>query len=101
MERTSFDQGSVELIAYMLTSARNLMDEPALYGPFRLLDGVSRLCEILAESDHTDKEYLLKLKDKIDNGKFSVMTDVDSFVALMDEVVLDITRLLMGTKDQT
>jgi len=99
MEKTPFDQGSVELIAYMLTSARNLMDEPALYGPFRLLDGVSRLCELVTESGHADKEFLVKLKEKIDNGKYSVMTDVDSFTALMDEAVLDITHLLMGNTD--
>ena len=101
MEKTPFDQGTVELIAYMLTSARNLMDEPTLYGPFRLLDGVSRLCDLLTESEHADKGFLSKLKGKIDDGKFSVMTDVDSFVSLMDEVVLDITHLLMGNKDQT
>jgi len=41
----------------------------------------------------------LELKEKIDEGKFSVMTDVDSFVALMDETVLDITHLLMGNTE--
>ena len=101
MEKSSFNQGTIELIAFMLTSARNLMDEPALYGPFRLLDGVSRLCDLLTESGHTDAEFLSKLKEKIDEGKYSVMTDVDSFTALMDEVVLDITHLLMKNKDQT
>lgn len=101
MEKTPFDQGTVELIAYLLTSARNLMDEPALYGPFRLLDGVSRLCDLLEISGHTDSDFLLNLKKKIDEGKYSVMTDVDSFVALMDEAVLDITHLLMGNKDQS
>jgi hypothetical protein len=101
MEKNPFDAGTNELIAYMLTSARNLMDEPALYGPFRLLDGVSRLCELLIDAGHSDKAFLSELKEKIDNGKYAVMTDVDSFVALMDEVVLDITHLLMGNKDQS
>ena len=29
-----------ELIGYMLSSARGLIDEPQLYGPLRLIDGV-------------------------------------------------------------
>jgi uncharacterized protein DUF6092 len=96
MEKSVPERETIELIAYMLTSARNLMDEPALYGPFRLMDGVSRLCDLLADTGHTDAEFLSTLKKKIDEGKFSVMTDVDSFVALMDETVLDITHLLMA-----
>ena len=101
MEKSTFDVGTNELIAYMLTSARNLMDEPALYGPFRLLDGVSRLCELLIDEGHGDIAFLSELKEKIDNGKYAVMTDVESFVTLMDEVVLDITHLLMGNEDQS
>lgn len=100
MERKPFDRDSIELIAYMLTSARNLTDEPALYGPFRLLEGVSRLCDLLLEAGHSDKAFLTGLKEKIDNGKFSVMTDVESFTTLMDEVVLDITRLLIGNTNK-
>jgi hypothetical protein len=99
METNAYNRENIELIAYMLTSARNLMDEPALYGPFRLLEGVSRLCELLTQSGHADKEFLSTLKEKIDEGKFSVMTDVDSFVSMMDEVVLDITHHLMENKD--
>ena len=99
MDKKAFDKSSIELLAFMLTSARNLMDEPALYGPFRLVDGVSRFCELLSDSGHADSKFLLELKEKIDEEKFSVMSDVDSFVALMDETVLDITHLLMGNTE--
>jgi hypothetical protein len=37
----------MELIGYLITSARGLIDEPKSYGPFRLIEGVSRLCETL------------------------------------------------------
>lgn len=33
----------VELLAFLVTAARNLLDEPANYGPMRLLDGAERL----------------------------------------------------------
>ena len=84
-----------ELIAFMLTSARNLTDEPKNYGPLRLLEGVSRLCEILSESGFKNKDFVLELKKSIDDKKLSIMTDIDEFIHFMDQAVLEITRFLM------
>lgn len=80
-----------ELIGYMLTSARGLIDEPQLYGPFRLIDGVSRLCGFLDEKTGYG-DFFINLKEKIDEGKFLVMTDTDAFVKLLDDAVLDYTE---------
>ena len=80
-----------ELLGYMLTSARGLIDEPPLYGPFRLIDGVSRLCGFLDEGAGYG-DFFSRLKEKIDEGKFLVMTDTDEFVKLLDEAVLDYTK---------
>ncbi len=95
MSEQEFDSGAMELMAYMLTSARGLVDEPATYGPFRLVDGASRLCELLIAKGHPDKAFLEGLKAKIDERKFVLMTDADAFVALVDETVIDVTRALM------
>ena len=95
MSENEFDSGVVELLAYMLTSARGLMDEPAVYGPFRLVDGVSRLCDLLIARGHPDTAFLEELKTKIDERKFVLMTDVGAFVSLMDETIIDVTRMLM------
>jgi hypothetical protein len=81
-------------MGFMITSARGLLDEPELYGPLRLIDGTSRLCGILEKEVETDREFLTRLREKIDQGKFSVMTDVDTFTNMLDEVVLDYTRKL-------
>ena len=91
MEHDALYRGLFELVGYMLTSARGLIDEPPLYGPFRLVDGVSRLC------GHMDEEagygdFFTTLKNKIDERKFLVMSDTDAFVEFLDEVVLDYTR---------
>jgi len=83
-----------DLVGYMLTSARGLVDEPPLYGPFRLLDGVSRLCDILTQEGSEDEPFYKDLKTKIDERKYSVMSDTDSFIDLMDELVLDFTSKL-------
>jgi hypothetical protein len=95
-KNSNFEPELLDLIAYMLTSARGLVDEPAMYGPFRLLEGVSRFSGILLKEDHADKNFLIGLKEKIDERKYSLMTDQEQFIHLMDETVLDITRYLMS-----
>jgi len=77
-----------ELIGYMLTSARGLIDEPQLYGPFRLMDGVSRLCGYLTEESTEYGDFFDHLKNTIDEKKFVLMTDEEAFVHLLDETVL-------------
>jgi len=37
----------IKLFAYMITSARGCVDEPKIYGPFRLVDSISKLYGIL------------------------------------------------------
>ncbi len=101
MGNSNMDRNIIDLIAYMLTSARGLIDEPAIYGPFRLLDGVSRLCEMMIEHHHEDEGFLENLNTKIDEKKFSVMTDQETFIAMMDEVILDVTHLLMKKSETT
>jgi hypothetical protein len=97
MDRERLYRDLFELIGYMLTSARGLIDEPQLYGPFRLLDGVSRLCASLDEDAGYD-DFFSRLKQKIDERKFLVMTDIDGFVKLLDEAVLDYTVKMKGGK---
>ena len=84
----------MELMGFMITSARGLLDEPQMYGPFRLIDGASKLCAIMENRAETDNELLSRIKDKIDEGKFHVMTDLNSFTSMLDEVVLDFTKKL-------
>ena len=99
MADNAVNEQLIELMAYMLTSARGLMDEPASYGPFRLIDGASRLCGTIIENGYGDREFIESLQKKIDERKFSVMTDPDEFKALADEVVLDMTSHLIKKSD--
>jgi hypothetical protein len=85
-------RGLFELTGYMLTSARGLIEEPQLYGPFRLLDGVSRLCGILENEDSGYGDFFSELKAKIDEKKYTLMTDEDDFTRLMDDAVLYFTK---------
>lgn len=80
-ERELFD-----LIGYMLTSARNLLDETPLYGPFRLVDSASRLVAIL-EAAGMASPRLVSLRDKVEAGKYSVMGEERAFRQFLDGLV--------------
>ena len=84
----------MDLMGFMITSARGLLDEPQLYGPFRLIDGASKLCAIMENRVEANNELFTRIKDNIDEGKFNVMTDRDAFISMLDEVVLDFTKKL-------
>jgi len=92
MSEHTLQAGLFDLIGYMLTSARGLVDEPRLYGPFRLVDGVSRLCTLLEQEASPHRDFFAGLREKIDEGKFSVMTDEKAFIALLDDAVLEYTK---------
>jgi hypothetical protein len=90
------DHGLFDLVGYLLTSARGLLDEPAGYGPFRLLEGASRLCGLLTEAASSRGEFLGHLKDVIDNGKLSLMSDPVAFKDLLDQAVREFVAALKG-----
>jgi hypothetical protein len=84
----------LELFCFMSSSARGLIQEPQIYGPFRLLDSLERLIGLLADQGVLDDEFLQKEREKINRNKLLLMADRQAFVALLDEVVADFTREL-------
>ena len=67
---------------YLVASARDCLDEPLIYGPFRMIEGVSRLIESFPED-----EFLRAQKEVIDREKYEVMADRDRFAAWLDEIL--------------
>ncbi len=86
MNRGAFERRIFDLVGYMATSGRNLIDETPLYGPFRLVDAASRLIEIL-EQEGIGSSRLSTLRERIDAGKYSVMVDEEEFKDYLDGVV--------------
>lgn len=81
----------LNLLAFLVTSARGCVDEPKLYGPFRLIDGASRLIGILEEA-HMADEFLVEIKRKMDEGKYKYLTDAMdkfAFIQFLDDLTLD------------
>ena len=67
---------------YLVASARDCIDEPLIYGPLRLVEGVSRVIEALP-----DDEFLQEQKRVIDGEKWQVMGDREQFAAWLDELL--------------
>ncbi len=94
MDKDNLKRSSHKLICYMATSACNLVDEPPLYGPFRLIDASSRLIDIL-EIEGAIDQTLIEARDLIEEKKYLVMTDEKAFNNFLDELVL---KLVEGFK---
>jgi hypothetical protein len=86
VDKRPLEEEMFALVGYMVTSARNLVDETPTYGPFRLVDAASRLIAIL-EEEGMASDRLELMRGKIDSGKYSVMTDQDEFTAFLDAIV--------------
>ena len=91
MDKKAFEEQIFELASYMAVSARNLLNEPAAYGPLRLVDSVSRLVEVL-EAHDLGSPRLGLLRDKIDEGKYSVMESEEAFLEFLESVVMHLAE---------
>ena len=89
------DRGLYELLGYLLTSARGLLDEPGEYGPLRLIEGASRLCGLMVGNGSSYGPTLGELKRGIDAGKFTVTSDPPAFLRALDQAVREYTRRLV------
>ena len=92
IDAESLKQDIFYLLAFMLTSARGLYDEPASYGVFRLLDSSGRLMEIMETYGLTDV-YLSTLKEKVDEEREGSMDETAQRQHL-DQMVLNIAEEL-------
>jgi hypothetical protein len=93
ISREDIRESWLELFCFMSSSARGLEGEPAVYGPFRLIDSLEKILAILEQQGLSDK-FLQAEKEKISEGKLVLITDKDAFFRFVDELVMDFTREL-------
>lgn len=83
----------LKLFCYLIASARGCIEEPKIYGPFRLIDSVERLITLLEDQGLAD-DFLKREKTKIGEKKYLLMEDEKGFTKFLDELVIDFTRKL-------
>ena len=76
----------VNLAGYLLTSAHGLYDEPAGYGPFRMLDAAGRLLIIMEAAKLADP-FLMQLRQDIDENRLG-SSDDQALRAFLDQACL-------------
>ena len=87
-EKVTPEQYIFELALFLLTAARGCVTEPHMYGPLRLVDGVSRLTDLYTKTDLLKSDqFLIDAKKKIDEKKYLVMASSEEFVKFMDDMI--------------
>lgn len=74
MNDESLRRDLFQLVGYLLTSAHGLYDEPAGYGPFRLMDTAGRLLAIMETHGLADP-FLNQLERAIEAERFGSSSD--------------------------
>jgi hypothetical protein len=86
---------AIELLALLITSARIQLDEPAHYGPLRLLTATERLSAMIIErSSDKSTSFLQKAIDEIPDMHMS-MSDVENYTASLDDLSREVARCLL------
>lgn len=88
----------LKMLTYIVTSARGCVEEPTIYGPFRLVDTASKMYYMLKKNGLLDDDEIAKVIDKIDEKKYSCMTDEQEFISMMDEVIEDLVVVMSSGK---
>ncbi len=80
------EENFYELLSFMVTSAHLSVEEPELYGSFRLIDGACRLIEFaLGSGQLGDEKFVREFKDNADVRKHWMMTDESGYIRFLEE----------------
>ena len=92
---------AMELLAFLITSARTQLDEPAIYGPLRLLTATERLSGYLLET--ATPELRPVFQSFVDNipEMHMRMTDEDWYREQLDELCKAIATVLVQRSEAT
>jgi hypothetical protein len=78
-----------ELVAYLVSCSRLSLDEPPIYGSFRLIEAVGRLVDAAdALSIPVDQE-IRDAREQIENNKLLMIDDHDAYRAWLDRLLAE------------
>ncbi len=86
---------AIELLALLISSARIQLDEPAHYGPLRLLTATERLSEFIAErSSEKSRAFLQSNIERIPEMHM-MMSDVEAYTEGLDALCRAVAACLL------
>lgn len=82
-----------ELLAFLVSSAYLCINEPKLYGTFRLIDAASRLIEFSREGGQLeDDRFLQRFKESLDERKLLLMTDEGAYFEFLEDATRQMAK---------
>ncbi len=78
----------ISLICFFVVSARELMNDPKIYGPMRLIEATKHLTALAADLD-LHNELLLEVSQRIEAFPLEALPEgEEEFVEFMDELIM-------------
>ena len=81
-----------ELVAYLVACSRLTLDEPQIYGSFRLIEAVVRLVEAAEAIGVEVDAEIIAARDSINREKMRMIEDHDGYRAWLDGLLGEVAR---------
>jgi hypothetical protein len=82
-----------ELLSFLVSSAHLCVNEPRLYGTFRLVDAACRLVGFALESGQLeDGQFLRDFKEDADKRKFLLFSDEENYIQFLEDATRKIAK---------
>lgn len=78
-----------DLYGYMASAAKELLNDPMIYGLFRMVDALSRIISLTRKYGKAD-HFALELQNYIEENKYTMMSDEEEFKQFLHELVMKI-----------
>ena len=86
---------AVELLALLISSARIQLDEPAHYGPLRLLTATERLSAMMLERSSDKSKAFLQANIESIPDMHMAMSDVERYTQDLDQLCRAVAQCLL------
>ena len=80
--------GLLEYVLYLVSCSRLSLEEPPIYGSFRLIEGASRLIAML-DPEGTDP-FLAGARRRIEEHKLMMVDRHDEYTAFLDDLLREV-----------
>ncbi len=88
MKSEQLESGVIRLLCFLAVSARELVDEPRIYGPMRLVEAAQRLVKV-AEGGGICNDLLTEVAQRIEAFPLDALPEgEEEFVEFMDDLVV-------------
>lgn len=83
-----------KILAFLASSAMGCLDEPAIYGPLRLLETIELVIRCVEKHNLTNMDGLIQIADSIAINKTLCMEDKEAFSEFVNRIGIEIVKII-------